>query len=145
MEPTIVLAAGGSFVMLYAMSGVGSCIGILIALYNLIMVIGFMREQTDGAASAMSKASWGVGCLALLFMPCGWFFGLVAIILSRVETGRIYRDESPLASATPTRMGSLNGAMAIVIFMLYFVGAIASFALGSADAAPAPATPTGQR
>ena len=56
--------ASNSLFLLYAASGFGSCIWMLLLIYNVIMLFGFMREDTDGeAASAMSKAAWAIGFL----------------------------------------------------------------------------------
>ncbi|MBT3221351.1 MAG: hypothetical protein HN348_19890 [Proteobacteria bacterium] len=43
--------------------------------------------------------------------------------MAKLETGRIYRGESPIRSATPARMASLNGGMYIVVslFTTFFL------------------------
>lgn len=113
--------------------GISSCVGMILLAYNLIALVMFMREETEGSASGMAKAAWGLGILSLFFSaaPClGVFLPLVAIIVSRVERGRIYRDESPLAGATPVRMGSVNGSCAMLIWLITSVGLVGSFTMG---------------
>ncbi|MEZ4316639.1 MAG: hypothetical protein R3F61_04025 [Myxococcota bacterium] len=122
-------AQGTSFFILYLFVGVGQCITLLLALYNLVAIVGVMRSDDDGSASALSKGAWGLGCLAAILTPCAPVLSLIAIIMSRIEIGRVYRDESPLASATPARMGSVNGGVALLVFMLVFLGAIVNLFL----------------
>jgi hypothetical protein len=117
-----------------AFIGVASCVGLLALFYNVVALIMFMREDSEGSASMLAKASWAVGLLSLMFagLPCfGLFLPLVAIIMSRLERGRIYRDESPLAGATPVRMGSVNGGIAVLIVAIMSTGLIAALAMGS--------------
>jgi hypothetical protein len=69
----------------------------------------------------------GLVALLLAGVPClNLILPIVAIIMARVERGRIYRDESSLAGATPVRMGSVNGGCAFLLAMLLYLGAIAS-------------------
>ena len=113
-----------------------SCVGTLMVVYNLIAVVMFMREESEGTASGLAKGAWAVGMAALLFsgVPCfGLFLPLVAIILARVERGRIYREESALAGATPVRMGSLNGGIAFLIFLISSVGLITAMLTGGPE------------
>jgi hypothetical protein len=131
------MLAGANWMFFSIAAGLGSCIGMLLLAYNVIAVAMFMREDTDGASSGMAKAAWGVGVLSLFFSmtPCfGVLLPLVAIILSRVERGRIYRDESPLAGATPVRMGSVNGGVALLIWLITTAGMMASMLISSAPA-----------
>jgi hypothetical protein len=120
MEETVVEEAGKSFAILYAGTSVGSCAMMLLVLANIVVLVQFMREKSDETASGMAKASWAIGFSAMFFGPCGFFPALVAIILSRVETGRIYRGESELRSATPARWGSINGG--VIMFLQFLVG-----------------------
>jgi len=122
-------AQGSSFFILYLFVGIGQCITLLLALYNVVAVVGVMRSEDEGSASGMAKGAWGVGCLSMLFIPCAPVLSILAIVLSRIEIGRVYRDESPLASATPARMGSVNGGMALLVFVLMFTGAVINFFL----------------
>jgi hypothetical protein len=122
-------AGGTSFFILYLFSGVGNCVIFLLGLYNLIALIGVMRSEDEVGASGLAKGAWGVGCLAAVLFPCAPLLSLIAIVLSRVEISRVYRDESPLASATPARMGSVNGGVALVVWLLVTVGAILNLAI----------------
>ncbi|MCB9676642.1 MAG: hypothetical protein H6737_16110 [Alphaproteobacteria bacterium] len=122
-------AAGTSFFILYLFVGVGQCITVLLGLYNLVAIVGVMRSEDEGSASGMAKGAWATGCLSAVLIPCAPLLSLVAIILSRIEIGRVYRDESPLASATPARMGSVNGGVALLVFFLVLTGAIVNLFL----------------
>lgn len=120
---------------LYVSSGIGSCMGLILLLYNVVVALLFMREETEGSSSGLAKASWALGLLALFlwWLPClGSVVALVAIAVSRVERGRIYRDESSLAGATPVRMGSVNGSVALLLQVLLFIGILASLLGGGA-------------
>ncbi len=116
----------GSFFILSLFGGVGSCVVMLLAVYNIIALVGVMRSDDEGAASAMAKGAWGVGCLSVILFPCAPLLSIVAMIVSRLEIGRVYRDESPLASATPARMGSVNGGVALLVFVLWSIGVLAT-------------------
>ncbi len=125
----------GNLVFLYVTGGIGSCVGFILLLYNVVAALLFMREQTDGTSSGLAKAAWATGLLALFLwpMPCiGSVVAIAAIVLSRVERGRIYRDESSLAGATPVRMGSVNGGVALLIQILALIGLIAGMVTGGA-------------
>lgn len=116
--------------MLYLASGVANCIVLFLALYNLVVLVGVMRADDEGGnVSGMAKGAWGIGCLSALFIPCAPFLSLVAFVLSSVEIGRVYRDESSLASATPARMGRVNGGVAFLVWMLLTAGTALSFVL----------------
>jgi len=131
------MLAGANWMFFSLAAGLGSCIGMLLLAYNVIAIVMFMREESDEASSGMAKAAWAVGVASLFFSmtPCfGIFLPLVAIILARVERGRIYRDESPLAGATPVRMGSVNGGVAMLIWVLTSAGLMTSFLVGGAPA-----------
>ena len=120
-----------SYFILSIAGGVGQCVIFFLALYNLVALIGVMRSADDegGGASALSKGAWGIGCLAAVLFPCAPLFSLIAVVLSRVEIGRVYRDESTLASATPARMGSVNGGVAFLVWALVTAGTILNFVL----------------
>lgn len=123
----------GNLVLLYLTGGVGSCLGMILLLYNLVAAVLFLREDTEEGSSGMAKAAWAVGLMSLFlwWMPCvGAVVALVAIVLARIERGRIFRDEAPLAGATPVRMGNVDGGIALLLQFLMFVGFVAS-ALGS--------------
>jgi hypothetical protein len=122
-------ADAGSYFILYLFGGVGNCVVMLLALYNVIALVGVMRSDDEGASSGLAKGAWGMGCLSVVFFPCAPILSIVAMILSRLEIGRVYRDESPLASATPARMGSVNGGVALLVFALWSVGVLATVLL----------------
>ena len=118
--------AATGFFLLYAASGFGSCIWFLLMFYNLISLIQFMRSDTDGeTASGLSKAAWAVGFLSFLLGPCMWFGAVIALIMSKVERGRIYTEVSSFASSTPCTMGSINGGVTLVMYAVFLVGALA--------------------
>lgn len=124
-----------NLLFMYVSGGLGSCMGLILLLYNVVAALLFMREETEGNSSGLAKASWALGLLALFlwWLPClGAVVSLVAIAVSRVERGRIYRDESSLAGATPVRMGSVNGSVALLLQILLFLGIIAGFLGGGA-------------
>lgn len=122
-------AGGTSFFILYLFAGVGNCVILMLALYNLVALIGVMRSGDEVGASGLAKGAWGIGCLSAVIFPCAPLLSLIAIVLSRVEIGRVYRDESPLSSATPARMGSVNGGIALLVWFLVVVGALINFLL----------------
>lgn len=111
-----------SYFILYLFAGVGNCVLFLLAIYNLVALIGVMRADTEQGASGLAKGAWGMGCLSALIYPCAPLFSLVAVVMSRIEIGRVYRDESPLASATPARMGSVNAGVAFLAWLLLILG-----------------------
>ena len=118
----------GNAILLWVSGGMGSCVGLVVLLYNLVTAVLFLREETEGTSSGLAKAAWALGLLALFlwWMPCvGGLLAVVAIVVARVERGRIYRDESSLAGATPVRMGSFDGAVAVLLQILMFVGMLA--------------------
>lgn len=126
------MSAGINWMYLSLSMGIASCIGTLLLGYNAIALVMYMREESEGSASGMAKAAWGVGLLSLLlsWVPCfGVMLPFVAIILARLERGRIYRDESPLAGATPVRMGTVNAWIAIMLWLLTSAGSLTSFLL----------------
>jgi hypothetical protein len=125
MDPVAAEAAGPSIITLVLGGGGLSCFAIVITLYNLWTAITMMRSTEEGA-SGLSKAAWAVSVLAYFTGPCGLFFALVAVIMSRIETGRVWREESPISSATPCRMASINAAMLVLftIFLSVFAFAV---------------------
>lgn len=118
-----------SYFILYLFSGVGQCVLFLLALYNLFALIGVMRAETEEGASGLAKGAWGMGCLSAILYPCAPLFSLIAVIMSRIEIGRVYRDESPLASATPARMGSVNAGVAFLAWLLLALGLVINLVL----------------
>jgi len=128
------MLAGANWMFFSLAASIGSCIAMLLLGYNLIAAVMFMREESEGTSSGLAKAAWAVGLIALFFSmtPClGGLLPLVAIILARVERGRIYRDESPLAGATPVRMGSVNGGVAMLLWLLGTAGLFATMVIPS--------------
>lgn len=116
-----------SYLYLSITSGVGTCIGALLLAYNVIAVVMFMREDSEGSAGGMAKAAWGMGVVALFTagLPCiGTLIPFIPIIMARVEKGRIYRDESPLAGATPVRLAGINGWIAFLLSALITLGTV---------------------
>jgi hypothetical protein len=110
-------------------AGLASCIGTTLLAYNAIALVMFMREDSEGPASGLAKGAWAVGLTSLFLsgLPClGVFLPFIAIILGRIERGRIYRDDSPLSGATPVRMGTVNAWIAILLFLLMTAGTMTS-------------------
>ena len=123
---------GDNVGILYGALGFNVCIGSLLLLYNLVAIIGFAREKTDESASGLAKGAWIVGVLSIFLGPCGWFFALIAMVLANVERRRMYQEKSPLASGTPVRMASVNGAAVILMTILAMVGGLGTYFAGSA-------------
>ncbi|MEQ1503146.1 MAG: hypothetical protein ABMB14_12990 [Myxococcota bacterium] len=125
------MTAGANHVLLYFTGGIGSCMLVLVVLYNLVAVALYLREETEGRSSAMAIVAWAMGVLSTLlwWMPCvGGIAGMFAVVVSRLERGRIYRDESSLAGATPVRMGSVNGWLAIAMHSVLMLALVSSWA-----------------
>ncbi len=121
------MTAGVSWLYLSITSGVGTCIGALLLGYNVIALVMFMREDSEGSASGMAKAAWGLGMVSLFTagLPCiGILVPFLPIILARVEKGRIYRDEAALAGATPVRLAGINGWIAFLLSSLITLGMV---------------------
>lgn len=96
----------------------GTGLVILLAVYNVIAGILFLRESIDGNASTMAKAAWALSALALGLwcVPCvGLGAAFLALILARIERQRIYDSRAPLASATPIRMARINGRWSLAV------------------------------
>ena len=120
-------AAANPYFFAYVSGILGSCGFMILVLYNLIGLIGFLREDTTEKASGLSKAAWAIGFLSFMFGPCTWFAAALALILARIERGRIYQEKSPLASATPCRMANINGAINLVIWLVITGGMIGTW------------------
>ena len=107
------------------------CLFSVMFLYNLYGGAQFRREQHDDKASGLSMAAWGIGLLAYCPVCCPGLLALVAIVLGWVERRRIYRDRSTLASSTPARMGTINGVMALLGYVLITVAYILQMGMSS--------------
>jgi hypothetical protein len=108
----------GSWTAAGGVVGIGSCFVALLLVYNLVTAILYLREDTDGASSGLAKAAWATGVLAVLgwWFPCvGTLIAIAAILLARVENGRIYRDEASLSGATPVRMAQIDGWIVLLV------------------------------
>ncbi|MEQ1566575.1 MAG: hypothetical protein ABMA64_13115 [Myxococcota bacterium] len=122
-----------NWILLYFTGGLGSCVGVLVVLYNLVAVVLYLREETEGNSSALALTAWAIGVLAMLlwWAPCvGGVAALLAMTISRIERGRIYRDEAPLAGSTPMRMANTNGSTALILQVGACVTLAASVLLG---------------
>lgn len=123
-----------NLVFLYFTAGMGSCVSLLVALYNLIAVALYLREDTEGHSSGLALAAWTFGVLAALiwWMPCvGGLAAMLSMLIARMERGRIYRDEAPIAGATPVRMANGNGNIALVLHSILMFSLIASWLFGT--------------
>jgi len=125
--------SSASFGFMYGAGGIGSCLVALLLLYNLVVAVMFLREETDGASSPMAKATWAVGVLAVLgwWFPCvGAILAIAAIVLAQIERGRIYRDESSFAGSTPIRMGRIDGIVVLIVQLILIGGIVATVLRG---------------
>ncbi len=114
----------GSQFVVSVVGSLGSCFGLLVFLYNVLSFALFLREATEGTSSGLARAAWGFGLLALFlwWLPCGGaVLALVAIVASRIERGRIFRDESALAGVTPIRLGNFNAIMVLGLQLVMVV------------------------
>ena len=119
----------GSWTAVGGVGAIGSCFVAILLLYNLVTAILYLREDTDGVASGLAKAAWATGVLAVLgwWFPCvGTLIAIGAIVLGRMERGRIYRDEASLAGSTPIRMAQIDGWVVLVVQLLAMVGMVVS-------------------
>lgn len=107
--------------------GLGSCFGVALVLYNLLVLISVLREGGDERPSALSMVAWGLGFVAVFLGPCGLFLALVAIGISRFEQGRIFTEQSAMRSTRPCEMATINGLLAIVSTVLFTLVTVAAF------------------
>jgi len=121
-------AVANSWFFLYGSAFLGSCLFGVLVLYNIVGAIGFMREDTGGeSSSALAKAAWLVGLASFLLGPCAWMGAVLAIVLARVERGRIYEEKASLAGATPCRMASVNGGVTLLLWAMLTAGMVATY------------------
>lgn len=119
-----------NFFFMYVTGLLGSCMSMILLVYNLVGLISYMREDTGGEkASGLAKAAWFIGFAAGFLGPCAWFGALLALILARVERSRIYAEKAPLAGATPCRMASVNGGVMLLIWTVFTGGMLATWLL----------------
>jgi hypothetical protein len=119
--------AANGFFLLYVSSGMGSCIWMILVFYNLISLVGFMRSDTGGeSASVLSKLAWAVGFFSFMLGPCAWLGAVAALIMAKVERGRIYEEASTVASSTPCSMASINGGVTLVLCALFMAGGLSA-------------------
>ncbi len=123
---TTTTETGLSFVPFLGL-GLGSCFGVALVLYNLVVLISVLREGGDERPSALSMVAWGLGFVAVFLGPCGLFLALVAIGLSRFEQGRIFSELAPMRSTRPCEMATINGLLAIVSTVLFTLVTVAAF------------------
>jgi hypothetical protein len=126
--------SGVNWLYLGITSGMATCIGAILLAYNVIALVMFMREESEGSASGMAKGAWALGLVSVFMagMPCiGSLMPFLPIILARVEKGRIYRDESPLAGATPVRLAGINGWIAFMLSALMMLGSVLTVVVAS--------------
>ena len=110
---------------------VSACIGVVITLvlllYNVVALVLFLRETSDGDSSTLAKFAWATGLASLTMwcVPClGTVLGIVSVVVSQIERVRIFRDQSSLAGATPARLGSVNGWASLIIQFLLLVSLV---------------------
>ncbi len=122
----------GQLGLLWAAVGIDCCGLSAILLFNIYSLVSFMREDREEGASSLSLAAWAIGFISPLLGPCAIFPALLAMVLAGFERKRIYQEKSPLASSTPARMGSINGNVALLLWLvLVAAGIFQSFMAGS--------------
>jgi hypothetical protein len=122
------MVALGDLAIVWSAVGVDCCLLSAMVLFNLWGLIGFVREEREDTPSMVAFAAWGIGFLSLLLGPCAFLGALTAIGLGSFERRRIYQDKSPLSSAGPARMGSINGGFTLVIWTLVVLAWAAQYA-----------------
>lgn len=122
----------------------GSGVVVLLGIYNVIAGILFLRERIDGNASWIAKIAWALSAasLAMWCLPClGTGAALTAMLLARIERGRIYASKAPLASATPVRMARINGGWALILQFVVFGTLIVGQLMNAVPIDPTPPVP----
>jgi hypothetical protein len=112
----------------------GSCVGLLLLLYNVMSFALFLREATEGRSSGLARAAWGAGIAAvfLWWMPCvGAAIALGALIASRIERGRIFHGGGAIAGVTPIRLANLNAILVLGLQLLLLVATALAFVSSS--------------
>ena len=102
----------------------GAGVVVLLAIYNVVAGVLFMRESIDGNATRLAKAAWAISALGLgaWCVPCvGTGAAIVALLLARIERQRIYASSAPLASATPIRLARINGRWSLALQAVGFL------------------------
>lgn len=123
MEPS---GVGGLGVLPWLGGGLGICFSFALVLYNLIALIGLIREGGDEKPSVISMIAWAVAFVSFLLGPCGFVTAFLAFVLSRIEQNRIYAEKSPLRSTRPCEMATINSLLAMVSTAIFTLVAIAS-------------------
>ena len=98
---------------LLIVGGIGGCFSLILVAYNLIVLIGFLRESAKDKPSTISIVAWVVSLVSVSLGPCGFVVGLVSFFVARYEQGRIYNEESTVRSTTPCEIASMNAIVAI--------------------------------
>ncbi len=126
------MGALGQLGLLWAAVGIDCCCLSVLLLFNIYSLVSFMREDREERASSLSMAAWAIGFISPLLGPCAVIPALLAMVLAGFERKRIYQEKSPLASSTPARMGSINGNVAVFLWLvLVAAGILQSFTVGS--------------
>ena len=113
------MEAEGGFFAAYVGSALCSCMFMGLVLYNLYGLFSYSREDTgDERASGFAKAAWALSFFAFLLGPCSWVGALTALIIARVERGRMYAEKSPLAGATLLRIAGVNAGVTILQWLV---------------------------
>jgi hypothetical protein len=116
-----------SYLFLYVGSFLGSCMWMALLGYNAMGLFSFMREDTEGeVASPLAKAAWAISFASFLLGPCAWFGASCALILVRMERGRMYSEKSSLAGATPCRIAGINAGITLMMWAAITVGLVAT-------------------
>lgn len=121
MDVTVAAETGPNLVGMGIGFGTLSCFAVLIWLYNLYVAVSMMRDAEAEPASGLAKAAWAVSLVAWLLPPCWFVLGLAGVIMGRIVTGQVYREEASIASNTPAGMASLNFGLLFVVYILAVV------------------------
>lgn len=114
--------------MLWLSIGATSCFAILLLGYNLSGVVSLVRDKRDERpASPMSLVAWGLSIASLFLGPCGFLTALIALLLARIESGRIFAEQSSMRSTGPVHMANVNAAMAIVLLVVAMMAFVFSY------------------
>ena len=123
-EPAARVVAPGPNPLFFIGLGGASCLGMLLTVYNLFVLIGVFRAKEEEPASGLAKGAWALSLIAWFLGPCGLFVAFIAWVIARLEGNKIWREESPISSATPVRMATVN-AGALVLAQILMTIAVA--------------------
>jgi hypothetical protein len=98
-------------------AGLGACVLVVMAIINGMGVVRYLRRTGDDAATALSLGGWVMSVVGLFLGPCALLTAVAALIIARLETGRVQREEASAWTLIPCQMMRING-----LLTLFFVG-----------------------